>query len=137
MAIGFFQKAEGSVEILLPKDAQRLSVNQMANVIIAEKDSRESTPENVIARIWSVNRPVVHLSAALAFEMFEIEKKDGKSISVLDLLLQPELVKRIVWRAELLENLMPKTGLNIDRKKLVHLRFPLHQYPQKSVSTNN
>jgi hypothetical protein len=72
MAIAFFQQAELGRLKPLPKEIQRLSVNQMAEFVL--EDAGQADAGNVKRRIWAPSRPVIHLAAAAAIVGQQLHK---------------------------------------------------------------
>jgi hypothetical protein len=74
-AIPFFQRAELGQLKTLPKEIQRLSVNQMAEFV--RDDAQQGDASNVERRIWAPSRPVIHLAAAAAIVGQKLSKSGG------------------------------------------------------------
>jgi hypothetical protein len=65
MAIGFLKQEVGAV-VGLPAGRSRLSINQMARLVL--DDVGQSDPANVETRIWRPSLPAIHIASA--FQVF-------------------------------------------------------------------
>src|SRR5712672_1686219 len=63
MAYPFLKEAETGEVPELPPSVKRLSINQMAELVLT--DAGHTDPENVETRIWRESRPVIHLASAV------------------------------------------------------------------------
>ena len=102
MAVPFFWHAELGDRLMLPRQIERLSVNQMAEYVL--EDAGLADPENVESRFWRPSRPVIHLAAA-AF-IGQQMKKAGEPFSQETFLLNRELIECVLRKAEELETLI-------------------------------
>jgi hypothetical protein len=66
MAIGFLKEAVGGRVSELAPGLARVSINQMARLVI--EDTGQTDPENVETRIWRPSLPAIHLASA--FQVF-------------------------------------------------------------------
>jgi hypothetical protein len=96
MAIPFFQKALSPADPL-PDGIARLSVNQMAELVL--DDAGQAEPTNVERRYWAPSRPVIHLAAAAAITVQRL-KKAGKPIVLETFLFNRDFVDWVVQMAE-------------------------------------
>lgn len=120
MAIAFLQEATGQLP-KLPPGIKRLSVNQMAELVL--RDARQSDPENVKSRVWRPSLPVIHLAAATAVFLNVSAKAGEGATSVGDLLTNRSYIEWIVRTAQLYEHMLAKSRLRINPAKLVRVRF--------------
>jgi hypothetical protein len=105
MAIPFFQRAALGAAGSLPNGIKRLSVNQMAGLVL--KDAGQSEPTNVERRYWAPSRPVIHLAAAAAIIGPQLQKA-GKSIFLETFLFHRAFIECVMQLAEELEALAGK-----------------------------
>src|SRR6202048_5397646 len=63
MGIAFLKEALPGQVLELPPTVKRLSINQLAELVL--DDTRFTEPHNVETRIWRPSRPVVHLASAI------------------------------------------------------------------------
>ena len=63
MAIGFLKEAVSGEVPKLPAGINRVSVNQMARLVL--DDAGYTDPEDVETRIWRPSLPVIHLATAI------------------------------------------------------------------------
>jgi len=124
MAIGRFQVAETGEHSPLPKYVRRLSINQMSSFMLVRDETNEKDERNLIARVWSPSKPVIHIASALAIEMDLFEKENGREITLPEILSNLDFVRHVIYRAALLEELIGKTKLEVKRKELIKVRMP-------------
>jgi hypothetical protein len=105
MAIPYFQRAELGRLPSLPKEIQRLSLNQMAEFVL--DDAGQAETGNLEQRIWARSRPVIHLAAAAAIAGQQL-RKNGYPLSLETLLFHRWLTEAIARLAEELEALIAK-----------------------------
>jgi hypothetical protein len=121
MAIAFFQQAELGRLPSLPKEVQRLSVNQMANFVL--EDAGQADASNVERRIWAPSRPVIHLAAAAAIVGQQLHKGDYP-LALESLLLHRWLIEAIVNLAVELEALIAKDPkFPVRQEQLIRFRL--------------
>jgi hypothetical protein len=106
MAMGFLQLAAGKVP-KLPAGIRRLSLNQMSEMVLV--DAGQSEPENVETRIWRPSLPVIHLAAATAVKINNVEKAGLGRFDFMELIMCRPLVEAIVHEAQAYEGLMSKS----------------------------
>ena len=104
-AIPFFQQAELGRLPPLPKDVQRLSLNQMAEFVL--DDAGQAETGNLERRIWTPSRPVIHLAAAAAIAGQQL-RQSGYPLALESLLFHRWLIEAITRLAEELEALIAK-----------------------------
>ena len=100
MAVPFFWRAELGDKLMLPRQNERLSLNQMAEFVL--KDAGLANPEKVKSRFWRPSRPVIHLATA-AVCIGQQMKKVGVLFSLETFLVSWELIARVLGMAEELE----------------------------------
>lgn len=121
MAIPFLQRAALGPDFRLPPKLKRLSVNQMAEFALA--DAEQSDPSNLKSRYWVPSQPVIHLAAAAVVVGQEL-LRSGEILRVESLLTWPALIKTIVRRAELFEDLIVRDPeFPVKSEKLVRVRL--------------
>ena len=92
MVIPFLQEASGA-PARLPRGMSRLSLNSLAEV--AANDLNLSDAGNVGTRVWRPSRPVIHIAAAIEVAS-EMEAREGRTFSVLDVMLREEVIRWVV-----------------------------------------
>jgi hypothetical protein len=121
MAIGFLKEMATGHEPELPAGIERLSVNQMASLIL--EDTANVEVENVKSRVWRPSLPVIHLASAtqLFLQFLEPERK---RLPLEMLLLNRPVIEYIVRTAELHEKMILESRrLSIDPDKLIKVRL--------------
>ena len=121
MAIGFLQEVELKRTPKLPKGIKRLSVNQMAGLVL--EDGRESDAANVKKRIWRPSLPVIHLAAATAAIKDMADKAGFGPLGVGDLLTNRIVIERIVQEAQRYEPMLFESKLKIRPETLERVRL--------------
>ena len=76
MSIAFLQRAILGQAEELPETVKRLSVNEMAGLVL--EDAGQSEPDNVKKRVWRPSRPVIHFCAAMAVTGQQLQKAGAK-----------------------------------------------------------
>lgn len=113
MAVAFLQEAVTGTVPKLPKGLKRLSVNQMAELVL--EDVGQTEPENVETRIWRPSLPVLHLAAACQVLMQTTEREAGRSIHIGDLIEHRSIIEQVIRVAEDYRPLLAKSArLHID-----------------------
>ena len=121
MAIGFLQLAAGK-QPKLPAGIQRLSINQLSELVLEEAEQAE--PENVEARIWRPSLPVIHLAAATAVMIDVAERNGFGRFGVGELLTSRPLIEAIVREAQIYETLMSQSShFSKNPKNFIRLRI--------------
>ena len=121
MAYPFLKEAEGGEALELPADIRRLSLNQMAELVLA--DARHSDPENVEARIWRPSRPVIHLASAVHGYLHVVEPADAL-LGFVPLMTDRIVLEYVVRQAEYCESLVAKSKrLRINPEMLIKIRL--------------
>lgn len=122
MAIGFLQEVELGRLPPLPRAIERLSVNQLSELVL--EDAGQTDPENVETRIWRPSLPVIHLAAATAVMIDVFERAGFQGLSFAHVMTQRPLIEAIVREAQRYEELLPQsTRLRIDPQMLVKVRL--------------
>jgi len=121
MAIGFLKEMATGHEPELPAGIERLSVNQMASLIL--EDTANIEVENVKTRVWRPSLPVMHLASAtqLVLQFLEPERK---RLPLETPLLNRPVIEYIVRTAELHEKMIVESPrLRIDSDKLIKVHL--------------
>lgn len=119
MVIGFLQEVELGTLPKLPEGVKRLSINEMARLVL--DDVGQSDAGNVKTRIWRESLPVIHLAAAMAVTM---DGKTGKEpFHALDVALDRVTIETIVKKAERYEDMLAHSRLRLDQERLIKLRL--------------
>lgn len=122
MAVAFLKEAESGTPTELPEGVERLSVNQLAAAVAADRGIAD--PENLETRIWRPSLPVLHLCAAWTVCIQECQRETGREPSIGDLYAQPGFLALVLTRAALFEGLLQKSQLQIDPETLIRFRPP-------------
>jgi hypothetical protein len=116
MAIGFLKEAVTGEIPELPAGIKRMSVNQMAQLVLA--DASYTDPENVEARIWRRSLPVIHLANAIQV-MLQIAEPGLES-----LLLDRGIIELVVRTAQYHESVIAQSQhLKVDPETLIRIRL--------------
>jgi hypothetical protein len=75
MAIGFLKEAVTGEVPKLPAGINRMSLNQMAALVLDDADYTE--PENIETQIWRPSLPVIHLATAIQVMLQIAEPETG------------------------------------------------------------
>lgn len=105
MAIPFLQQAQLGRLPSLPKEIQRLSLNQMAEFVL--DDAGQAETGNVEQRIWAPSCPVIYLAAAAAIAGQQL-RRSGHPLALETLLFHRWVVEAIARLAEELAALIAK-----------------------------
>lgn len=92
IAIPFLQQAQLGRLPSLPKEIQRLSLNQVVEFVL--DDTGQAEAGNVEQRIWATSRPVIHLAAAAAIVGQQL-RKSGHPLALETLLFHRWAVEAI------------------------------------------
>jgi hypothetical protein len=121
MAMGFLKEVDTGQLPQLPTGIQRLSVNQMASLIL--EDTGNAEVENVNTRVWRPSLPVIHLATATLLLLQWLEPRTGR-LDVEAFLLSRELIENVVRAAERHEALIVQSRrLRIDPDRQVKIRL--------------
>ena len=122
MAIAFLQEVGSEHPPALPKDVNKLSLNQLSNM--GEKDLGQAEAHNVEARIWRPSIPVIHLAAAVAVVIDQLEKSTKSIVSIFEIVENPSAIKSIVNYSNDYANLLIKsTKVKITPEQLIRLQL--------------
>jgi hypothetical protein len=121
MAYPFLKEAESGEPFELPASLKRLSLNQMAELVLT--DARYSDPENVETRIWRPSRPVIHLASAVHGYLHLLEPV-AELLGFVPLMTDPIVLEYVVRSAEYGESLVAKSRrLRINPETLIKIRL--------------
>ena len=120
MAIGFLKEARGAA-IELPAGRSRVSINQMARLVI--DDTGQTDPENVETRIWRPSLPAIHIASAFQVFLQLAEPEMGK-LGLETFLLNRSAIECVVCAAEYHASIVAQSGgLPIDPAPLIAIRL--------------
>jgi hypothetical protein len=121
MAIGILKEKLTGGSIELPVGLSRVSVNQMARLVLA--DVGQTDPDNVKTRIWRPSLPVVHIASAVQVFLQLAEPELGR-IGLETLLLNRGAIECVVRAADCHASIIAQAGgLPIDPARLVRLQL--------------
>jgi hypothetical protein len=121
MAMALLQEVEIGQVPELPAAVRRLSINEMARMVLG--DTEYSDPANVETRIWRPSFPVIHLATALQV-LFQIAEPETGPIGLEALLLGRAIIELVVRTAEYHESVVVRSRrLRVDPEKLIKLRL--------------
>lgn len=121
MAIGFLQEVTAERPFVLPKGIKRLSLNEMAELVSDDLDGAEQN--NIETRIWRPSLPVVHIAAAMAVLMDQVQRESGHALTIGDFLINPSLIRLVIDRSNTYADLLLKSShLMLDARKLVRVK---------------
>ena len=121
MAYPFLKEAETGEVPELPPSVKRLSINQMAELVLT--DAGHTDPENVETRIWRESRPVIHLASAVHGYLHLAEAK-AEPLGLGPLVTDRSILEYVIRNAEHCECLVAGSGgLRVDPEKLVKIRL--------------
>jgi hypothetical protein len=121
MAYPFLKEAESGELFELPASLKRLSLNQMAELVLT--DARYSDPENVETRIWRPSRPVIHLASAVHGYLHSVEP-ETELLGFVPLMTDHIVLEYVVRCAEYCESLVTKSRrLRINPETLIKIRL--------------
>lgn len=98
MVMPFILKGDSGRSPKLPKAVRRLSIKQMAELVLP--DANTADPENVETRAWKPSLPVLHLAAAVAVVINDVQPRGASKLPIEALCRVPEAVEFIVKEAE-------------------------------------
>ena len=120
MGIAFLREALPGQVLGLPAGVKRLSINQLAELVL---DTRFTDPENVETRIWRQSLPVIHLASATQVFLNLAEAEAGP-IVLEALLLNRKVIEVVVRTAEYHETLMAQSRhLRFDPERMIRIRL--------------
>lgn len=120
MAIAFLQEVELGPAFQLPKNVKRMSINQLSEMLYEETGHMEI--ENIANRIWRASIPVIHLAAATAVVMDQLEKSGLAQPNIGHFLTNPALARHVVETSNLYADMLAKsTKLSMKPETLIRL----------------
>jgi hypothetical protein len=120
MGIAFLRAALPGQVLELPAGVKRLSINQLAELVL---DTRFTDPENVETRIWRQSLPVIHLASATLVFWSLVEAEAGP-IVLEALLLNRKVIEVVVRTAEYHETLLAQSRhLRFDPERMIRIRL--------------
>jgi hypothetical protein len=121
MAIGFLKEAVGEPMTELPGDRSRVSINQMARLVI--DDTGQTDLENVEARIWRPSLPAIHIASAFQ-EFLQLAGPEMGKLCLETFLLNRWAIECVVRGAEYHASIIAQNGrLPIDPARLITIRL--------------
>jgi hypothetical protein len=121
MAIAFLKEALLGHVPELPAGVKRLSINQLAELVLG--DTKFTEPDNVETRIWRPSLPVIHLCSAIQVLLSLAEPEVGL-IALEALLLNRKVIELIVRAAAYHETLLAQSRhLHFDPERMIRIRF--------------
>jgi hypothetical protein len=121
MAIGFLKEAVTGELPKLPVGIKRVSINQMAELVL--DDTGYTEPENVETRIWRPSLPVIHLATAIQL-MLQLAEPHAKPLGLEVLLLDRRIIELVVDTAEYHRSVLLQSRLKLDPEKLIRFTLP-------------
>jgi hypothetical protein len=120
MGIAFLREALPGQVLELPAGVKRLSINQLAELVL---DTRFTDPENVETRIWRQSLPVIHLASAIQVYL-TLREADTPRIGLETLLLNRAMIESVLLGAAYHEILMAQSRhLRFDPEKMIKIRL--------------
>lgn len=107
MAMAFLQEADLGKPPSLPKGVARLSIAEMANLVMP--DTWQAHPENVVNRVWRPSLPVIHIAAALQWMAQTADAKASQRFTIEHVLRSREVLEWVVRIARHYEPLVAKS----------------------------
>jgi hypothetical protein len=121
MASPFLREVEEGKPPPLPKSVKRLSLNQMAELVMDDVAMADTV--NVTERVWRQSKPVIHLCAALTVTRQEALAAGAPMESLTTAFADKAFLQRVLGRAMVFEGFLPLSRLRIAPETL--LRFHL------------
>jgi hypothetical protein len=97
VAIGFLKEVVSGKVPKLPAGLKNLSLNQLSILVLDDLDSEDEG--NVETRVWRPSLPVIHLAAAMAVVMDQVERTHKQQISFANVVANPDLARLILTTA--------------------------------------
>jgi hypothetical protein len=105
----------------LPRTVKRLSINQLAELVL--DDTQSAASHNIETRIWRPSLPVVHLASAIQVYL-TLREADTPLIGLETLLLNRAMIESVVQGAAYHETLMAQSRhLRFDLDKMIKIRL--------------
>ena len=122
MAVPFLQKASTGRAPRLPRGVERLSINQLSEMVL--RQSGHADPENVESRVWRPSLPVIHLAAAIQVLIQVLERSGSRAVHIGDFMTNRGIIEWVVREAKAYEPLISQSPkLSSTSKSLVRLRL--------------
>lgn len=121
MAIGFLKEAIRGEVPELPGGIRRVSINQMAELVL--DDTGYTEPGNVETRIWRPSLPVIHLATVIQL-MLQLAEPHAGPLGLEALLLDRGIIELVGRTAEYHRSLIMQSRLKVDPEKLIRFRLP-------------
>jgi hypothetical protein len=121
MAIGFLQEAVTGRVPELPTTIPRVSINQMARLVMS--DAGQTDPGNVETRMWRPSRPVIHIASA--FQVFlQLAEPELGPIGLETFLFNRRCIECVFRAAEYHASIIAHSErMPIDSARLVEIRL--------------
>ena len=121
MGIAFLREALPGRVLELSAGVKRLSINQLAELVLDDTQSADSP--NIETRIWRPSLPVVHLASAIQVYL-TLREADTPRIGLETLLLNRAMIESVILGAAYHETLMAQSRhLRFDPKKMIKIRL--------------
>ena len=121
MGIAFLKEALPGQVLDLPPTVKRLSINQLAELVLDDTQSADS--HNVETRIWRPSLPVVHLASAIQVYL-KLREAGTPRIGLETLLLNRAMIESVILGAAYHETLMAQSRhLRFDPEKMIKIRL--------------
>lgn len=121
MAIAFLQEVQPGKAARLPNGIRRLSLNALSLIVLDDLDMQDDL--NVETRVWRPSLPVIHLAAAVAVLIDQVEKAEQVSLHLGHFLVYPDLVRQVIQYAdEYATLLMKSTKLKLQPDILIRIK---------------
>ena len=122
MAVGFLQRPLMAKPPPLPKGMTRLSLNQLAQLVL--EDAGQQEPKNVVSRIWKPSLPVIHLAVAISVAANEAERHGLGTLHIFHLLGRRDVLECIAMYAKDLEEMViANTNIHVSPDDLERIRL--------------
>jgi hypothetical protein len=120
IAAAFLKQAEHGAAPELPPGAARLSRNALAASVL--DDLCMADPGNVLTRVWRPSRPVIHLCAAWAVSLRELDEASRKKPVLVGPLRDRIFLATVLARAEAYVPILARIDPPIPEDDLIRLR---------------
>lgn len=129
MAVPFLRAVEEGRVPSLPKGVKKLSLNEMAKLILDDVEMADI--ENVATRVWRESLPVIHLCAAMVVSLQEALKAGKPWASYTVALADKVFLALVLRRAMIFEDYLPRSRLAIAPESLHRFHLPQQKDLQK------
>src|SRR3984893_12579829 len=121
MGIAFLKQALPGQVLVLPPTVKRLSINQLAELVV--DDTQSAGSHNIETRIWRPSLPVVHLASAIQVYL-TLREADTPLIGLETLLLNRAMIESVILGAAYHETLMAQSRhRRFDLEKMIKIRL--------------